>query len=287
MNDIDYLRARYADQPLEVSIETQATCNAACTFCPYPMLERKHQRLSDEVLLKLLREMSHFQEPFFVSPFKVSDPLLDRRMSWFCQEIETLIPQAKIRLFTNGSMLTLPQVEWIGKLKRLDHLWISLNSTDPDEYEQIMGIRYDITRRRIDELHRQYLAGEFRQSVVISRVTDSMDGKRTMKDYHFENAVRNGWSGFKPFIIKRDGWLGHVSPSDPQIPQAPCARWFELSIMADGRAALCCMDGKGDFTTGSVLDSTLLEIYNQPTLRQWRMKKNSREGIEPCARCTY
>lgn len=38
---VDQLHAsRYMNTPMEVAIETQTVCNAACEFCPYPSLER-------------------------------------------------------------------------------------------------------------------------------------------------------------------------------------------------------------------------------------------------------
>jgi len=68
---------------------------------------------------------------------------------------------------------------------------------------------------------------------------------------------------------------------------AACERWFELSIMADGRAALCCMDGAGDFTIGDTRERSLLEIYNRPEALAARRALASRRGSEPCGRCTY
>jgi hypothetical protein len=35
------------DFPTEVTIETQAICNAACTFCTYPTMERKGNKMPD------------------------------------------------------------------------------------------------------------------------------------------------------------------------------------------------------------------------------------------------
>ena len=63
------LYALYMDQPGEVSIETLSLCNARCTFCPYPTLERKGERMSDEMLTRIIDEMNSFEVPFVFSPF--------------------------------------------------------------------------------------------------------------------------------------------------------------------------------------------------------------------------
>jgi hypothetical protein len=48
---VDSLRSsRYLDYPLIVQIETIALCNAACTFCQYPDLGRKGDKLSDQTI---------------------------------------------------------------------------------------------------------------------------------------------------------------------------------------------------------------------------------------------
>ena len=40
-NQVTALRQQYLDYPSFVTIETQALCNAACDFCPYPVLQRQ------------------------------------------------------------------------------------------------------------------------------------------------------------------------------------------------------------------------------------------------------
>lgn len=283
MMPYQHLRNLYWDQPREVSIETFAQCNARCTFCPYGSLGREGTQLSDDMLDAIIHQMKSWRQPFFVSPFKVNDPLLDPRMEEFCHRIDNEVPQARIRFFTNGSMLTSYHVGWLHKLKHLEHLWVSLNSTDPDEYHALMGLKYPITQRRLDALHKDARYGLFRHPVVISRVaTDDLE-----KNAAFVAEVRRAWPTFEPLVIKRDGWLGAVTPGSPEVPKTPCARWFELNIIATGKAVLCCMDGKGEFELGDVTKQSLLEIYNQKQLQDRRLYAPDRRGIEPCACCTY
>ena len=46
------------DFPAIVHLETQANCNASCNFCPYPSLERKGTRMSDELIAKVAVALS-------------------------------------------------------------------------------------------------------------------------------------------------------------------------------------------------------------------------------------
>lgn len=292
------LRQHYYEQPHEVSIETLALCNARCTFCPYGSTGREGVRLSDEVLDTLLNEMALWRRPFYLAPFKVSDPLLDKRMPELCARIEAQIPQAKIRFFTNGAALTEYNRRWLAQLRHLDGLWISLNSCEPREYDRLMGLNYFATERKLDALHAAVVSGAFPHTVTVSRVSQStLAGQEQLPtdqqnaglqaDYAFRAAVWRHWPAFQARLIKRDGWLGHCVPASAEIPKTPCGRWYELSVTASGVVALCCMDGKNEFPLGQVPEQTLLEIYNQPHLKARRLQAKTREGIEPCARCTY
>lgn len=277
------LRQRYASQPMEVSIETLALCNAACTFCPYPTLERQGTRLSTDLIIHMIGQMKHWSEPFYVSPFKVNEPLLDTRLADICYAIEQELAQAKIRLFTNGQPLNERALEWIGALKSLDGLWVSLNSCDAQEYGELMKLSYDITARRLDRLHRGIVEGTFPHTVTVSRVVSD----NAQSNLDFMRSVARRWPRFLPVLIKRDGWLGYVEPSLNRVPQSPCGRWWELNITAEAKAVLCCMDGKGEYVLGDAAAQPLLDIYNQPYLQDRRAQQRTREGINPCARCTY
>jgi sulfatase maturation enzyme AslB (radical SAM superfamily) len=292
---IDRLRQQYMHQPHEVSIETLALCNAACTFCPYPTLDRKGAKMPDAVLYDLLTQMEAWTEPFFISPFKVNEPLLDARLQAVCERIATHIPQARIRLFTNGHPLTERHLDWIAGLPRgrLEHLWISLNSTDPTEYGELMKCSYSMIHDRLHALHARLRRGTFPHPVVVSRVVQGEGTAYTPaarllheRDVTFHRDVLKRWPCFHSVLIKRDAWLGYVTASDPRVPNTACARWFELNITAEGKVVQCCMDGQGEYVYGDVTQCSLSDVYNSLAYRAFR-ERTSRRGIEPCSQCSY
>jgi sulfatase maturation enzyme AslB (radical SAM superfamily) len=283
----------YARQPREVSIETLALCNAACTFCPYPSLARKGAKMSMDLITHLIGQMRTWTEPFFISPFKVNEPLLDVRLSEICAGIIAEVPAARLRLFTNGQPLTQRHTDWIQGLPvgRLEHLWVSLNSTDAQEYGELMKCSYSIVSQNLDSLHHRVAIGAFRHPVVLSRVVQGNPGEETSsvlsdRDLRFHRQCLARWPRFHTQLIKRDAWLGHVQPSDPRVPATVCGRWWELSITAQGKAVLCCMDGKGEYVQGDVTQQSLLDIYNSGHAALRRAAK-TREGITPCQSCSY
>jgi hypothetical protein len=269
---------RWHSQPKEVSLETLARCNAACTFCPYPTLERIGTKMPDQLIAKLIHEMAGWEVEFDFAPFKVNEPFLDVRLQSICETFSTDVSRGTIRLFTNGSPLTRKHLEWVNRLPRLHHLWISLNEHRADEYQKLMGIPFDRTAKNLDALHKMVEDGEFKHKVVLSRVT---------QNYDFQRYCHLRWPLFERAIIKKDGWIGFTEPDSPEIPDSPCIRWFELSVMANGIVSLCCMDGTGEYAIGDLNRQTMLEVYNDPAWKERREGLWSRKKVMPCSRCTY
>ena len=68
--------------PAHVHMETMALCNASCSFCPYPSLERKGATMPTALIEKIIDDLTSIPRsvPFQLSPFKVNEPFLDRRL---------------------------------------------------------------------------------------------------------------------------------------------------------------------------------------------------------------
>lgn len=284
--ELDRLRkSRYMDYPQEVAIETQAVCNAACSFCPYPGIERKGQKMPDSMVEKIIRDLEDIPKdlPFTISPFKVNDPLLDVRIFDIMGEINSRLPSASLRFFTNGSPLTEKNVDRLARVLNLAHLWVSLNTHDEDEYEKIMQLPLARTLENLDMLHRKKAAGEFPRQVVLSRVRDA-----SPQDQEFDAFCKARYPLFSTLSIYRAEWLGQVPGlfSSETVPAIGCQRWFEMSLMATGKAAFCCMDGKGEHPIGDVSKAHVLDVYNDPVYRRFREKFNTRAEGSPCRSCT-
>lgn len=281
---LEFMQQQFMDYPMEVSVETMALCNARCTFCPYPTIERKGQKMSDELLEKLVDEMISWDRVMYFSPFKLSEPLLDKRFFPLCERVNAASDKIVLRIFSNGSALTPANVAGIAKLKRVSYLWVSLNSHIPEEYERLMGLKFERTAKNLDYVHEQMQAGLFPHAVMLSCVGYPNEAFRR---YCFER-----WPLFESFAIKKDAWLGFTEAQVTTVPDTPCSRWFELSVTATGEVAHCCMHSGDDktYNIGDVNKQTLFEVYNAPRWRDRREQLVSRKALDetsPCARCTY
>jgi sulfatase maturation enzyme AslB (radical SAM superfamily) len=266
--------SRHIDQPREVGLETFSKCNAACTFCPYPTLDRIDNKMSEELLDKIIKEMSEWKIPFFFSPLKVNEPLLDKRLFDILDRVvnETI---GVIRLFSNGSALTPKIMEKIDQIPkdRFAHLIISLNEYRAEEYKNLMNLDFEHTVRNIDRLH----ASNPKYHVGLTTVGYPNEDFRY---YCFKR-----WPNFESYAIRDSGWLGLTEAEVCEVPDTGCGRWWEMSIMSNGVSSLCCMDGEGQYGYGDVNNETLLEIYAKT--RKWRVDPMmSRKDVgDPCNRC--
>ncbi|MBI5920350.1 MAG: radical SAM/SPASM domain-containing protein [Betaproteobacteria bacterium] len=285
---VDLMKLRqssHIEYPIEVHIETHAICNAKCSFCPYPTMARQGDRMPDELIDKIINDLKAIPKThqFLVSPFKVNDPLLDKRIFSVCERLNTQLPNANLRLFTNGSPLTENVVEKIAGIRNLLHVWVSLNAAEKTEYETLMQLPFEKTLSRLDHLHRRVAAG-YPHAVVLSRVMNGTSG-----DAHFMEFVAKRYPRFQCFMVGRSDWAGQVDiGTKKRVLPTGCSRWYEISIMASGKVALCCMDGEGRHVIGDVSRQSVLEIYNSPEYRKLRQFTFSRlAAATPCDTCVY
>jgi hypothetical protein len=241
--------------------------------------------MDQDLLVSLSLQMTKFQHPFFLSPFKVNEPLLDKNLLPWLQKVNENIPLARLRLFSNGSPLTAEKIIDIAALANVEHFWISLNSVDETEYESVMSLRFEQTAAKLDLLHRAVENKLFPHKVVVSRVSTQPWSAVDRAPFNLYCAER--WPYFIPFHIKRDGWLGFVPPADGTIPKTPCARWWELSVLSTGMVSLCCMDGNGEFPLGDLNKDSMLTVYNRGSWFDRRYFMATRLDYHPCSTCTY
>jgi len=279
-------RSPYLDYPQEVHIETLALCNAACSFCPYPTMDRQGDRMPDALIDKIIDDLKAIPAtlPFNIAPFKVNEPLLDKRIFSVCEKISSQLPGAQLRMFSNGSPLTEKMIGRIAEIKKLTNMWISLNEVEPAAYQALMQLPLERTLRNLDVLHDLVAKKKFPHHVVVSRVIDGSE-----RDNAFVTFVQQRYPLFQPFLIGTGNWSGQVAVGkDRRVPSGGCWRWYEISIMASGKVALCCMDGEGKHVIGDVNAQSVLEVYNTPAYRKMRQFTFSRKAAAaPCDTCIY
>jgi len=242
--------------------------------------------MSDALIEKILTDLDDIPKthPFFISPFKVNEPFLDNRLLDILDDINRRLPNAFLRLFSNGSPLTSKKIDRIETLSNVVYLWISMNDHRPIEHEEIMKLPLKATTRKLDILHDKKKSGDINHRVIISKVIDA-----TSADEEFRGCVKSRYPLFEVSLIKRESWLDfHDHNAIPQeVPQTKCSRWSEVDITSTGVVSLCCMDGMCAHPIGDVSKQHVLEVFNSPAYSRMRKGTQDRRAYEPCNRCTY
>ena len=274
----------YVEYPQIVSLETLASCNAVCNFCPYPALERKGARMSDQLIAKILRDLEDIPKnvPFFVTLARINEPFLDKRLLSVARTINDRLPHASLILFSNVSPLINATLDQLAQLERVFVLSLSLNDHRRDQYEEIMRIPYARTMERLDTIHQRVVDGSFPIPIRVSRVADG-----TPVDEEFISFVHERWPRFDVVVYRKSDWLGAVETPYSPVPDIGCQQWFTMSFLANGKESFCAMDSDGSFASGGdVATEHVLSLYNHPSKRRLREQVLSRLTVDPCKRCS-
>jgi hypothetical protein len=276
-------RSPYLDYPLFVHMETQTICNARCSFCPYPKLERLGTKMPNELIDKIISDLEDIPRNVAINfaPFKVSDPFAEPRLYEIIAKINKRLPNASISLYSNGASITPAKLEALRKVENFAYLNISLNEHRKEEYESLMGIKFEHTIARLKYIHEQLEKTRLPFPVVISRVCDYKN------DEDFRSWIAERFPLFHVHTHRRTDWIGQTDTECQAVPNIGCTMWFSLSIMSTGVVAYCCMDGEGQHPIGDVSKQHALEIYNAPHFRAVRENYETRIGGTPCGQCTF
>lgn len=278
------LRLNCINFPSFVTIETLALCNAACEFCPYPVLKRKGDKMPTEIFEKIINDLKDIppNHQFSMHLSRVNEPFLDSRIFSFYKIINQELPHANVSFFTNASVLVEHKIEQIFEIKNIEFFVISFNDHRKAEYEKVMKIPYDRTIKHIDNLYQYKIKGNIPFPVFLSRVGDG-----TSADREFVQWCEERYPEFTVSVYPRGDWMGMTKTQNFAVPDVGCRQWFQLHILADGREAFCCIDAEGKFGFGqNVKFDHALAIYNNPERLAIRQSILSRKKLDLCANCT-
>jgi len=92
----------------------------------------------------------------------------------------------------------------------------------------------------------------------------------------------------KVIVSPVHNWGRKETPGEKKEPK-PCLRlWYTLTVLWDGRVALCCVDYDGRYIMGDLKESNLKEIWNSDQYCSVRRQslRNRYEKDILCRNCT-
>jgi len=278
-----------------VQIETVSRCNAACIYCPWPMVADDWQYMDDNLFERVLEELKAF-EIRKIAPYLSNEPFLDKQIINRIVRIRKLFPNTRIEISSNFSLVTLERGKQLAQaLKPIDNspihdIWITVSGIDTESYRIQQGgwspilseakfkktkLDFNIIRRNILD----FLKYVDEHSIDIGiRINGFGDEFYSKDDYlkfwrqSFDDwGISNNFSSKVRFFVPGKSvqsranqipvsWVS--SDIAKQVHIAGCSfgghfGWMDnaLAIMADGQLSICCMDFNHRETSGLSLSN--------------------------------
>ncbi len=275
-----YRTSDRGEYPRLVSVETTSRCNATCPFCPYNVRARDKTHMDQTLFEKIIEDCTQFPLES-IEPFLNGEPFVDPKIMDRMELIRSRLPKTKLRVYSNGYALSPKRVDELCSLG-IDHLYISLNTLDPEKYKSIMGFKLERTLENV-----MYLTDPARRHKVARKITLRMT---RMEDTTL--AEQDEFKKFcdarhvRCFIVGLFNYKGDVNSSLP-VPTYACEHITRLDILSSGKVALCCMDQEGEYTLGDVTQESVLQVFRGDASRRYQEmhRAGRRAEITPCGSC--
>jgi len=270
---------------LQVQIETTTHCNARCVFCYYPHLKRPKGTMSMDLFKKIIDEIVDLRQITEMSFQGLGEPLIDSHIVSRVAYAHKKLPWMYMSMFTNGSLLTLGTAKMLNKAG-LSRLYVSLNSNDTDQREQIMGLKdYETVSKTCREILDANLDMKVNVKAVVA--TDFFAGE-PVREFERRWVIGDIRECGRNHVHLEGNWGGHLWKART-VKNEGCQRALsQIMILWDGRVVLCCFDCEGENVFGDLNHQTIKEIYSNPIWVKYRELSfnNRRNEILPCRSCT-
>lgn len=237
----------------QIMLETINRCNGHCAFCPANVNDEKRpfKLMSEELLNKIAEELKKINFNGNIYLNVNNEPFIDVRILDIATMLRKTIPNAKIKMITNGTLLSVDKMKDIAKC--IDELVINNYSY---EYELADNLQ---------EIYR-YVKSHEKEFAK----TDIVIARRYVEEVL---ATRAGAAPNKPRKTMK--------------LNSPCIYPFtDLVIFPDGEVGLCCNDCFENTHMGNVNNESLIDVWNCQKYKAVRESmKKGREAFPFCKEC--
>jgi len=280
---------RLSRKPPFVHIETTNWCNARCTMCSYPQMQRPKGYMSPALFTKVLGDCRALGVRNVNLQF-LGEPLLDRQIAGRVREAREAGLNAE--MVTNASLLTPERSEELIRAG-LVHLRISFDGFSAETFERI---RVNLDFEKVRENVLGFLETRRRMRSPTPQVT--LIFIRLAENGHEAEPFHRFWADKVEHVLishARD-WAGEMklvqlgTTYSTRLPKPPCNHlWEEMVVLQDGRVTICCDAYEGQVVAGDANRETLRAIWEGPAYRSIR-DAHQREAFQEvpfCAKCKY
>ncbi len=280
--------------PKLLSIELSSSCNAKCIMCPHPtIMTRKKQNMAPEILEKILADCKG-KALKKVNLFWFGDSLCNKHVIEHFRLIRSSLPGVKLYLSTNAELLDAEKAEAILDEGLLDVINFDIDGVKEETHFHIRKVKLDKVIENI-----LYFLNHQKTSAKGSKIQTRATIIEMNENAEEVPAFKEYWTGKvdKVDVNKYNTWLGDIEDrnvtKDRDTPLSSgftfaCQHpWDELVISSQGEGGLCCLDYDLKAPLGNVMESSVEEIWQNDTLKDYRNKMltGQYDQIEVCKNC--
>lgn len=238
-----------------VQFETTSACPARCVFCPHKDQKRPHGMMSIDLIHKIIRETDAYGVKE-IMPFLNGEPFADHRLFDILSFIKENT-KLKVGIYTNIHLATKGKLELLldEYSDILSYLEVSWNGVTPEKRLALTGLdKFDEDLNKVGFLQGQYEARKCAFPLVIGMV-GTPEARPDFPEFQrmFGNYAR---------LYKYFNWAGKIGAAIDRPTNMLCNRILHhMTILWDGRLALCCMDNEGAMDIGDVKGDTIGNIW--------------------------
>lgn len=299
-----------------INLALSNRCNAKCIWCPTSRGTKHNFDMPFDTVKKIIDEAADPNFPYQIKMIHLSEngeALYNKDFLDIARYIKLKLPNTALNLLSNFGLLKPSIAKILLQEKLLSSIQMNVDGHDAKSYKAVKGISYAgviKNLKRFLELRQQYdpnfdftinvmPAFEYALSVnaFLQHKPDQM--KKRVPYSSFEDTVNS----LKEFV-----------PANVPIRHAKSGLWAERSLITSGRARInvdqskldcplmsrveseifvapngdwypCCYDDNNDIVLGNVNESTLLEIHDSATRKDFIKKLKARQYEEigyPC-----
>jgi radical SAM protein with 4Fe4S-binding SPASM domain len=231
-----------------VEIEINHDCNRACAYCPNSVTERKAQgRMSEKLFRQIMGQLKAINYKGRISYHFYNEPLLSPDLDLFVRLTREFLPDCRIEIYTNGTLLDEPRLMTL--------LELGVSKFTVTRHHGIKDYPFEALYHRLDrDVKAKVNYQNYRELDLFSR----------------GGLVDVGYKKEKPPL---------------SIPCYIPKSLFVITV--DGNVVPCFEDYNEQNVMGNVQENSIAEIWNFEKYRQFRedLKQNKRAAYPVCRSC--
>lgn len=273
--------------PTHIRIEPTQGCNRSCLSCPVSPSRSRRKFMTMETMSVIVDRLDERVKRVDFSMH--GEPLLNKHIVRFVDMVREKLPKVQISIVSNVEAVLDPDI-------LLDLYSMGLNFIHADVYTKKVKERFiDILKSNKEKLNYAGITASWFRKGGLNiwgyhggknkdiLVSDESEGFNVMGGHSIRNIHTFGGS------LPHDRWK-HFGISMDQFPMIKkCTEPMKCApIDIHGNVVLCCADASKSVVCGSLLDTSMEDIWNGEVIQKARfvLSRGRRDIIPPCYFCS-